>query len=452
MQRFDVFVIGGGPAGKTLAQKCAEGGLAVGIAEPNGFGGTCTLRGCDPKRIMVTRTMAMQDVDNLHGKGLRATPELDWPGTRAAVDAIIEPIPASIDETLREAGVETFLAKAVFTGPHRLKVGEHDVEAEHIVVATGQRPAPLDIEGAAFAKTSDDFHHLDAIPGRTVFIGGGYIGMESAHFLAKAGSKVTILNNDDDPLPMFEPDLVERFLRCTKDLGIDYVPNTKACKIEQIDDGSFRVSAEDKDGKTVDYETDLVMNTAGRIPQLDDLHLGRAGVETDESGIPVDDYFRARGATGIYAIGDIAGNGGAPLTPVAGLEADALVATLLGTDTRACYDGIATVVYGLPELATVGLMESAAREKGIDIEVVEQIDADQKYNAKRSHAKAYGYKVILDKATDKILGAHLIGPQAGEQINVFALAIRYGLTGEQLRQMPFAYPTWGSDVSGMVRG
>ncbi len=417
MQKFDVFVIGGGPAGKTLAQKCAEGGLKVGIAEPNGFGGTCTLRGCDPKRIMVTRTMAMQDTENLHGKGLHATPKLDWPETRAAVDAIISPVPDKIDESLQKAGVKTFLAKAVFIGPNKLQVGDHDIEAEHVVIATGQRPAPLDIEGAAFAKTSDDFHKLDAIPKRVVFIGGGYIGMESAHFLAQAGSKVTILNNDDDPLPMFEPDLVERFLKCTKDLGIDYVSNTKAVKIEQIDGGRFRVSAEHKDGKTSNYETELVMNTAGRIPNFEGLGLAKAGVAMDKKGIPVDDFFRVKGVTGVYAIGDIAGNDGAPLTPVAGLEAEALVATLLGTDTKACYDGIATVVYGLPELATVGLMESAAREKGIDIKVVEQIHADEKLNAKRSHAKAYGYKVILDKASDEVLGAHLIGPQAGEQIN-----------------------------------
>ncbi len=450
MQEFDVFIIGGGPAGKTLAQKCSEGGLRVGIAEPYGFGGTCTLRGCDPKRIMVTRTMLMQDADNLNRKGLEAAPKLDWPTTRAEVARILDPKPGEIDEQLRKAGVKTFLAKAAFTEPHKLKVGSEAIEAQHVVIATGQRPAPLECEGAAFAKTSDDFHHLDAIPKRTVFIGGGYIGMESAHFLAKAGSEVTILNNDDDPLPMFEPDLVERFLRCTKNLGIDYVPNAKATRIEQTDGGSFCVSAENKDGKVSTYEADLVMNTAGRVPNYDALELGKAGVESDKEGIPVDEFFRTNVA-GVYAIGDIAGNEGAPLTPVAQLEAEALLATLLGTDTKVDYSGVATVVYGLPELATVGLMESAAREKGVGIKVVEQIEADGRFNAERTHARAYGYKVILDEATDKVLGAHLIGPQAGEQINLFALGIRYGLTGEQLRQMPFAYPTWGSDVSGMVR-
>ena len=154
----------------------------------------------------------------------------------------------------------------------------------------------------------------------------------------------------------------------------------------------------------------------------------------------------------MFAIGDIGDAGSPPLTPVANLEAEAVLETLLGEGPGTVnYDGIATVVYGLPELATVGLMESDARARGLDIRVVEKLDADAKFNAERTGARAYGYKVIAEAGTDRLLGAHLIGPEAGEQINVLALAIRYGLTAEQLRVMPFAYPTWGSDVSGMMR-
>ena len=451
MQSFDVFVIGGGPAGKTLAQKCKAGGLSVGIAEPNGFGGTCTLRGCDPKRVMVTRTMAMQDVRNLQGAGLDAVPTLDWPTTRAVTEDIIREASRGAEQSLADDGIEIFEATAKFIGRHRLQVGDRQIEAEHIVIATGQRPAPLEIPGAAFAKTSDEFHRLGAIPESVAFVGGGYIGMESAHFLARAGSKVTILNNDDDPLPMFEDDLVQRFLECTPHLGITYVPNTNVEQIEELSPECFRVSAKDKDGTTCTYDVALVMNTAGRVPNLDALDLDEAGIETEKGGIPVDDYFRVRGAAKVYAIGDIAVNEAPPLTPVAGLEAEALAKTVLGTDTKPDYRGIATVVYGLPELATVGMLEEDAKEKGLDYTAVAKTDADGMYNAKRSGARAYGYKVIIDKRTDEILGAHLIGPQAGEQINVLALAIRAGLTAETLRAMPFAYPTWGSDVSGMMR-
>ena len=452
MQTFDAFVIGGGPAGKTLAEKLARAGKSVAIAEPNGFGGTCALRGCDPKRVMVTRTKAIQDALNIHGRGLDGKPELNWPDTRAAVHAIIDPIPDNSEEVLREAGVTVFLDYARFTGAHTLEVGGEEVRAEHVVIATGQRPAPLDIEGEAHARTSDTFHDIEAIPERAVFIGGGYIGMESAHFLARAGSKVTILNNDDDPLPMFEPDLVGRFLECTKHLGIDFVPDVKAKCIEEDGAGGLRVIAEGKDGEESSYGADLVMNTAGRVPNYEKLDLEAAGIAFDEKGIPVDDRFRVAGAPHVFAIGDIGNADSPPLTPVANLEAEAVLETLTGEGPGTVnYDGIATVVYGLPELATVGLMESEAREKGVDIRVVEELEADGKFNAERTGAMAYGYKVVIDAGSGEIVGAHLLGPDAGEQINVLALAIRYGLTAEQVRLMPFAYPTWGSDLSGMMR-
>ena len=458
MQRFDVFVIGGGPAGKTLAEKLAKAGKSVAIAEPTGFGGTCALRGCDPKRVMVTRTKAIQDVANIQGKGLDGAPTLDWPGTKAAVHAIIDPIPDNTQEVLEEAGVKCFLDYAKFTGAHTLQIGSaetgggEEVRAEHVVIATGMRPAPLDIPGEEHARTSDTFHDIDAIPARAVFIGGGYIGMESAHFLRRAGAEVTILNNDDDPLPMFEPDMVERFLACTKELGIDFVPNVKACRIEGDGEGGFRVSAEDKDGKESHYGADLVMNTAGRVPNFERLDLKAAGIELDDGKLRVDDRFRVKGAEHVFAIGDIGNADSPPLTPVANLEAEAVLGTLTGEgDGMVNYDGIATVVYGLPELATVGLMEADAREKGLDIRVVEDLEADGKFNARRTGTMAYGFKTVIDADTDRIVGAHLIGPDAGEQINVLALAIRYGLTAETLRKMPFAYPTWGSDVSGMMR-
>ena len=458
MQRFDVFVIGGGPAGKTVAEKLAKAGKSVAIAEPVGFGGTCTLRGCDPKRVMVTRTMAMQDALNVHGEGLDGCAELNWEDTRAAVHAIIDPLPAKTKAKLEDAGVTVYEAYAAFAGPHTLRVGEDEVEASSVVIATGQRPAPLGIPGEAYAKTSRDFHDLERIPERVLFVGGGYIGMESAHFLARAGAAVTILNRDDDPLPMFEPDLVARFLECTRSLGIDYVPGVSPTRITKTAEGRFRVSARANDedgeptGEEIAYDVDLVMNTAGRVPNLEELDLDAAGIAYDVGGIPVDEYYRVRGAEHVFAIGDIGNSDGPPLTPVANLEANAVVATLTeGTPTSACYDGIATVVYGLPELARVGLTESEAEEGGYDYRVVEQVDADDRFNAERTGAQAYGYKVIFDEATDRLLGAHLIGPQASEQINVLALALRYGLTAEQLRLMPFAYPTWGSDISGMMR-
>ena len=447
---FDVFVIGGGPAGQTLAEACAREGLRVGITEYRGYGGTCALRGCDPKRVLVTRTMALHDAHRLDGHGLEGVPAFSWSHSRAAVDAIIGPIPDKARDALREAGITVLSGQAKFVGPRALAVDGHRVTAEHIVIATGQRPAPLDVPGAAFAKTSDDFHQLPELPRRIVLIGGGYIGLETAHLCARAGREVAVLNNDDDPLPTFDPELVERFIDCTRDLGIDYRPNTAAKAIERLRDGEgFRVSVETADGDTDHLVCDLVVNAGGRIPNLDTLDLARAGIPTEGKGIPVDVYFRVPECPGVYAIGDIALSGAPPLTPVANLEARALARTLLGENTACDYRGVATVVYATPELACVGLTEREAEERGIAVEVRALVDARHKFNARRSRATAYGFKVLVDP-DDRIVGAHLLGPLAGEQINVLALAIRSGLTAETLREMPFAYPTWGSDVSAMA--
>ena len=379
-ETFDVFIIGGGPAGQTLADKCAAGGMSVGIAEYRGYGGTCSLRGCDPKRILVTRTMALHDVENLQNRGLKGLPDFDWDATRHALSAIIDPRPQHAEVSLLESGIEVFTEQAKFVAPHELQVGEQRISAEHIVIATGQRPAPLEVPGAAFAKTSDDFHQLDTLPQRIVFIGGGYIGMETAHFCARAGCEVTIVNNDNDPLPMFDAELVDRFLDCTRGLGIKIIFNAKAKAIEQLLDGAgFGVSIEHKDGKIEQLHADLVMNTAGREPILDTLDLSAANIKAEKDGIPVDDYFRVKGSGRIYAIGDVALSDAPPLTPVANLEAEALAQTLLGNATKANYAGVAAVVYALPELATVGLTEAAANKKGQSFEVRTNVIADTKF-------------------------------------------------------------------------
>ncbi len=450
-KEFDVFIVGGGPAGQTLANACHAGGLRVGITENRGYSGTCGLRGCDPKRVMGTAVEAVDHVDRLRGHGVNGRVDLDWTEMHAFVDSFIDGKPARARRALEEEGITTFTDTACFTGPKALKVGEHTVEAKHIVLATGQHPAPLDIPGDEHALTSDDFHRLDQLPERVLFVGGGYIGLESAHIAARAGREVTILNNDDDPLPMFETDLANSLLKVTTDeLGIKLVLNCRAKAIERIGTG-FRVSAEDADGRKQHFEVDLVFNTAGRTATFESLDLESAGIEASPKGIPVDEYLRVKDRPNVYAIGDIADSDGPPLTPVAELDAKALAKTLVdGELTRPDYSGLSTAVYTLPELAMVGLTEKEARDRGYEVEVKADLDATHIYNARRTKARACAYKTIVDAKTGKLLGAHLLGPHASEAINIFALAIRAGLQASLLRDTPWAYPTWGSDVSRMV--
>ena len=445
----DVFIIGGGPAGQKIAHALAAEKYRVGIAEYRGFGGTCALRGCDPKRILVTLSEAVDGVDRLMGHGLAGEARLDWKQAKQRVQEIIGPIPKRAHDSLTEAGIQVYEQRASFVDKHTLQLGNEQIRAEKIVIATGKRPAPLGIPGEAFAKTSDDFHHLDEIPERVLFVGGGYIGLEAAHICCRAGAEVIIINSDDDPLPMFETDLVDRLIETTRDMGVDFVMNAEATAIEQHA-GAYRVSVKSKDGTEKTYVADLVMNTAGRVPNLEDLNLGAAGIAPTEQGIAVDDYMRIDGAAHLYAVGDIADNGAPPLTPVASLEAKALIATLQGKLTRPDYTGLPTAVYTLPELAGVGLTEQEALGAGHEVRITQQLDAGDQFNAKRSRVRAYGYKTVVDAKTNRLLGACILGPDASEIINLFALAIRSGMDVKFLQETPYAYPTWGSDVSGMV--
>ena len=465
MPHYDVFILGGGPAGQRLARACAAGGLSVAIAEHRGYGGTCGLRGCDPKRWMASVTEAVDGVARLAGRGASGEAGVDWEALVASVADFVDPKPDAALASLRKAGVTAYTGRARFTGDRSARIAgdtrdegegvgaDVEVTAEHLVVATGQRPRPLEVPGGEHAKTSDDFHRLPELPRRLLFVGGGYIALESAHIARRCGAEVTIVNDDDDPLAVFDDDLAARLLDLTADLGIEVVMNTEVAAIEPLDAGGFRVRTEGKgeDGAAGSYEVDLVLNTSGRVPNVDALGLGRAGVETTDAGIPVDEHYRARGNPRVYAIGDCADGNGPPLTPVANHDADALAATLTtGTPTRADYTGLATAVYTLPELAMVGLTESEARERGIDLEVTARLDHDDAFNARRVNARAYGYKTLVDRATGKLVGAHLLGPRASEVINVFALALRADLDAALLSGVPWAYPTWGGDASGMV--
>lgn len=462
MPHFDLFIIGGGPAGQHLAHECQSAGMSVGITEYRGYGGACGLRGCDPKRVMVGVAEAVDGVDRLADRGLCGRATVEWGELVDFVGEFVDDKPAKALASLRQAGVTAYTGRARFTGERALRVEGHteedeepvdpvDVTAERIVVATGQRPRPLDVPGAEFTKTSDDFHGLPELPKRLLFVGGGYIALESAHVAHRCGAEITIVNNDDDPLAIFDTDLAGRLVELTGEMGIEFVMNARATAIERLDGGGFRVTVEGADGSVQTRETDLVLNTSGRVANFEGLDLPAAGIEASPDGIPVDDHFRSRDNEYVYAIGDCADGNGPPLTPVANTDAAALAEGLIaGKPAEVDYTGLCSAVYCLPELAMVGLTERQARERDLDVAITAQIDFDDAYHARRTHARAYGYKTLVDKETGKLVGAHLLGPRASEVINVFALALRAGLGPEVLHAVPWAYPTWAGDVGKMV--
>lgn len=411
------------------------------------FGGTCALRGCDPKKVLVGAAAAIDAVRGLTGKGLR--PEgvtIDWAELMAFKRTFTDPYPAHREAGLARAGIEIFHGSAKFVGPSRVAVGEAVLDASRaVVIASGARPADLAIAGREHLRTSDQFLELPSLPSRLAFVGGGFISFEFAHVAARAGAHVTILHRGARPLERFDRDLVMRLVQRTQALGIDVRLATDVRGIEVIERG-FRVTA--SEGPPVDV--DLVFHGAGRVPDLDGLDLDSAGVRVTRHGVEVNEFLQSVSNPKVYSAGDCAATKGPALTPVAGYEGRVVAANLLeGHHTTANYEAIPSVVFTVPPLASVGLLEDDARAQGLRLSVRHQ-DTAGWYSSRRLGERASEFKVIIEDETGRILGAHLLGPHADETINLFALAMRAGLSADAFKTMMMAYPTNGSDTAYMV--
>ena len=414
------------------------------------FGGTCALRGCDPKKVLVSAAAAVDAARALADKGIHPDGlALDWRALMRFKRTFTDPVPAALRASLSRAGNETFAGVARFVGPARLSVDNEAVEATRAVaVATGAVPMPLPIEGAEHVVISDDFLELDALPSSIAFIGGGYVSLEFAHVAARAGAKVTIVHRGARPLEQFDPDLVDRLVARTRDLGIDVRLATEVRRVEAAG-GRRRVVAADASGEVV-VEADLVVHGAGRVPDLEDLDLKAAGVQYSRAGIALNEYLQSVSNPMVYAAGDCADSGGPPLTPVAGYEGRVVAANLLeGNHATTEYNAVPSVVFTIPPLARVGLDEEEARRRQLRFSVRHE-DTSGWHSSQRAGERYSAFKLLIEEGTDRILGAHLLGPQADETINLFTLAMRAGVPAGQLKEMLWAYPTHASDIQYMV--
>jgi glutathione reductase (NADPH) len=450
MKPFDVVVIGTGSAGAGVAARCRRAGWTVAIVDSRPPGGTCALRGCDPKKVLVGAAEAVAGARRLTGKGARQDGlGVDWPALMRFKRSFTDPVPAQREQGFARAGIEVFHGRARFLGPTTVRVGEDVLEARHVHIAAGAKPADLAIPGAEHLTTSDRFLELDGLPARIVFAGGGFISFEFAHVAARAGTRVTILHRGPRPLVRFDPELVDRLVAATRDLGVDIQLETEVTAID-AGTGGFVVRGRQK-GEARTFSADLVVHGAGRVPEIDDLDLDRAGVEWDRRlGVKVNAYLQSVSNPAVYAAGDAAATGGPPLTPVAGYEGRIVAGNLLeGNRLTADYGTVPSVVFTIPPLASVALSERAAREQGRRVRV-NQGDTSSWYSSRRVGEPCSGYKVLVDEETDRILGAHLLGPQAGETINLFAMAMRAGMRATDIKDLLFAYPTHASDMPYMV--
>ncbi|HWK10777.1 MAG TPA: NAD(P)/FAD-dependent oxidoreductase [Vicinamibacterales bacterium] len=449
-RRFDLVVIGSGSAAATVASRCRAAGWTVAMIDKRPFGGTCALRGCDPKKVLVGAAAAIDAARALSGNGLRPNGlTVDWAELMQFKKTFTDPVPEKRKASLARAGIETFDGTARFVAPAHLTVRDQEFEATRaIVIAAGARPDDLPIEGREHLVTSEQFLELPSLPPSVAFVGGGYISFEFAHVAARAGARVTMLHRGKRPLIQFDPDLVDRLVARTRAAGIDVRLGAEVRAIESV--GTLcRVTFRDDRGDAM-LDADLVVHGAGRVPELDDLMLSAAGVQFSRTGVHVNDYLQSVSNPMVWAAGDCAATDGPKLTPVAGYEGRIVAANLLeGRHTTADYRAIPSVTFTVPPIARVGLSEEQARAKYPRL-VIKHEETSAWYSSRRVGEKYSGFKVLIDSDSDQIVGAHLLGPQADETINLFALAMRAGITATQFRQIIWGYPTHASDTAYMV--
>ena len=444
----DLIVIGTGTAANIVARGCRRAGWSVVVMDHRPFGGTCVLRGCDPKKMLIAAAEAMDGVQRMAAIDvIGGEVHVNWAALQHFKRGFTDPVPAQREKAFAELGIEALHGRARFIGRNNVDVEGRFLSARHIVIASGAEPVRLPIEGFDNLLLSDDFLSLAALPRRLILVGGGYIAFEFAHLASRAGAQVTIVERDSRLLPGFDPDLVDMLIERTRALGVQiHLGHTVKAVRKQGHD--VVVEAETAQG-SVSFTADAAVHSGGRAPALDDLGLNAAGVTHARGRLMLDAQFRSVSNPAVFAAGDAAG-GPLPLTPVAALEAHVVLDTLLGkAGATADYTGIPSVVFTLPPLARVGLLEAQAHAQGLTFRVKHE-QVPSWYTAQRVNERCYGYKVLVEEGSGRLLGAHIIGPEADEVINLFGFGMRSGLPADAIRHAIFAYPTAASDIGYML--
>jgi glutathione reductase (NADPH) len=447
MKNFDVVVIGTGAGGTAVAFKCAAARKKVAIIDSNPYGGTCQLRGCDPKKILIGISEAIDLSNRLQNKGLVSAAKASWKDMLLFKNTFIDPKPQINEANLNKAGVISYHGRARFISEKMIQIGQEQISGDKFVLANGSKPIKLGIAGEELLIDSTTFLDLEELPDEILFVGGGYIAFEFGHLAARLGVKVQIIHRGALPLENFDRDLVKDLLRVTEELGIKVVLNTLVTGISTENDKVLVHTS--SESKTETFTASVAVHAAGRTADIEGTQLDKINVVYGNKGVDVNELMQSVSNPNVFASGDV-NNRGLPLTPVAGKESMIVASNLLkGNHLKIDYGYIPSNMFTLPVLASLGLTEQEAERQGLNY-TVNYSETTEWFSSKRLNEPVSSFKVLLDKNTDKIRGAHLSGPNAEEVINVFAVAMNAGVRGGLLKKMIFSYPTNSSDIVYML--
>lgn len=437
---YDLLVIGAGSGGVRAARVAAAHGARVAIAEEYRIGGTCVIRGCVPKKLLVYGAHFAEDLEDARRFGWHVeNAKFDWPTLRDNVLAEVTRLSGLYTQTLDNNKVKILNERAVVTGPHSARVGEREITANVILIATGARPHVPTSPGCEHGITSNEAFHLEQLPKRMIIAGGGYIANEFAGVFNELGVKVTVVNRSDVILRGYDAQIRDRLLQISMIKGIQFLFNSPIEKIVKESSGALTVHMPDGP-----VECDAIMFATGRVPNTNGLGLESAGVEIDAQGaVRVDDESRST-CPSIYAVGDVTNR--VQLTPVAIREGQAFADTVFGKKpTKVDYNCIPSAVFSHPPLAGVGMTEGEARN-ALGAVKVYTADFRPMKNVLANRNERALYKIIVDAASDRIVGAHMIGPDAPEILQVLAVAVKAGLRKSQLDEVVAVHPTMAEEL------
>ena len=441
MADYDLFVIGAGSGGVRAARVAAGHGARVAIAEEHRIGGTCVIRGCVPKKLLVFGAHFAEDLDDAAMFGWDIPQKtFNWPVLRDNVLAEVTRIEGAYTDTLTNHDVEIFKERAVLTGDNSVRLGSgREITAEKILIATGAGPLMPEIEGIEHAISSNETFHLEAIPKRIVIVGGGYIANEFAGIFNELGSTVWLVNRTDVLLRGYDQQTVDRLIQISVRKGIDFKFNATIDRVQKTD-GGLKLAMTGCE----DIDADQLLIAVGRQPNTDGLGCEDAGVELGERGAVKVDAQNRTSVDSIFAIGDVTDR--VQLTPVAIREGQAFSDTFFGNQpTTVDYDAIPSAVFSHPPLAGVGMTESQAREK---LGAVKCFTSDFRAmkNVLAGRNERSLYKLVVDGESDRIVGIHMIGPDAPEILQAAAIAVKAKLRKADFDATVALHPTMAEEL------